>query len=170
MTMPVPPPSPASVLIPIDFLRHKAPQLARDVAMQLAPGEYLAEQWGLTRQQWDVLRNSQTFIDMVRRATEELASSDGLAEKIRRKAALAVDNGLVDVVGIMTDPKASPNIRMTAFSELKELAGLTKNATQAGSAGVSGPIIQINFGEGKDGKTITVGEVDTPAVTQEGSK
>ena len=133
--------------------------LARDVAMQLGTGEDLATHWGLGPHQWAALSVMPVFIDMVRKATEELASSDGLAEKIRRKAAVAVESGLVDVVGIMVNPQASPSLRLEAFSELKELAGLTKNATQQGAAGVSGPIIQINFGEAVPTKTITVGSV-----------
>jgi|JFJP01.1.fsa_nt_gi hypothetical protein len=146
--------------IPVDFLRHKAPILARDLAMQLGSGEDLAAHWGLTSAQWSALTSMPVFTDMVRRATEELASPDGLAEKIRRKAALAVDSGIVDVVGIMVNPQASASLRLEAFSELKELAGLTKNATQAGAAGVSGPIIQINFGDNTPTKSITVGTTD----------
>jgi len=170
MTVPLPPPPPTAIAKPktvadvgisVEFLRHKAPHLARDLAMQLAPEDHLAAQWGLEKHQWDVLKTSPHFTALVRRATEELASPDGLAEKIRRKAALAIEDGLVDVVGIMTSQAISPSVRMQAFGELKELAGLTKNATAQGAAGVSGPIIQINFGGGDTGKTITVGTVDT---------
>lgn len=134
--------------------------LARDVAMQLGTGEDLAKHWGLTANQWSALTTMPVFTEMVRRATEELASTDGLAEKIRRKAAMAVENGLVDVVSIMVNPQASASLRLEAFSELKELAGLTKNATQQGAAGVSGPIIQINFGNNAPTKTITIGAAE----------
>lgn len=143
--------------ISVDFLRHKAPLLARDLAMQLGSGEELAKHWGLTPAEYATLTQMPAFTEMVRRATEELASPDGLAEKIRRKAAMAVENGLVDVVGIMVNPQASASLRLEAFSELKELAGLTKNATQQGAAGVSGPIIQINFNEKGPTKTINIG-------------
>ncbi|MGL6291089.1 MAG: hypothetical protein ACRC2H_10410 [Silanimonas sp.] len=156
MSLPLPPPP---AIIPVDFLRHKAPLLARDLAMQLGTGEALAAQWGLTPSQWDELREHPAFIDMVRAAAEELASPDGLAEKIRRKAALAVESGLVDVVGIMVNASASAGLRLQAFSELKELAGLTKGATPQGAAGVSGPIIQINFGDGTPTRAITVAPV-----------
>ena len=98
--------------------------------MQLGTGEDLAKHWGLTPAQWGAMSVMPVFTEMVRRATEELASTDGLAEKIRRKAAMAVENGLVDVVAIMVNPQASAATRLEAFSELKELAGLTKNATQ----------------------------------------
>lgn len=133
--------------------------LARDLAMQLGTGEDLAKHWGLTPAEYATLVQMPVFTEMVRRATEELASPDGLAEKIRRKAAMAVESGMVDVVSIMVNPQASASLRLEAFSELKELAGLTKNATQQGAAGVSGPIIQINFGDHAPTKSITVGPV-----------
>jgi hypothetical protein len=122
-------------------------------------GEDLAKHWGLTPAEYAALTQMPAFTEMVRRATEELASPDGLAEKIRRKAALAVESGMVDVVSIMVNPQASASLRLNAFAELKELAGLTKNATQQGAAGVSGPIIQINFGDHAPTKSITVGNV-----------
>lgn len=131
--------------------------------MQLGTGESLAKHWGLTPNEWVALQNMPVFVDMVRRATEETASPDGLIEKIRRKAALAVDSGVVDVVSIMVSNTTSASLRLQAFGELRELAGLTKNAVAPNAGVPAGPIIQINFADASSTKTITVG-ADVPQV------
>lgn len=166
--LPPPPPvlqkTPADVGITVEFLRNKAPFLARDLAMQLAPGDHLAQSYGLTPAQWNVLSTAPMFLDLIQKAHEDLSGPEGVAEKVRRKAALIIENvGLMDMATIMADPKATASNRIDAFSQIVTLAGLNKNATSVGQAGVGGPLIQINVSNDGKNQTITVGE-DKPAL------
>lgn len=151
-------PLPTAVGVSVDFLRNKAPFLARDFAMQLAPGPKLAESWGLTLPQWEALSQSAVFLDMVRTANEELASPDGLVEKIRRKAAMAVETvGVLTAAEILTSPNSPPGVKLNALSELKDMAGLSKQATNAGLVGATGALIQINVSRDGKNDAITIG-------------
>lgn len=156
-------PLPTAVGVSVEFLRNKAPFLARDYAMQLAPGPQLAESWGLTPAQWDALVQSPVFLDMVRQANEELATPDGLAEKIRRKAGMVVEQvGVLAAARILTSSTSAPGVVLNALSELKELAGLSKQATNAGLGATSGPLIQINVNREGKNESMTVGVIDIP--------
>lgn len=162
MNLPLPA-SPTDVGISVDFLRQRAPFLARDLAMQLAPGEDLAAAYGLTAPQWAVLATSSVFLDLVSKSREELAGPEGVAEKIRRKAAVIVDTcGLIDMAAIMSDPKAAYGTRIDAFSQIASLAGLNKNTSQTGLAGVTGALIQINVNTDGQSKTVNIGEIAPP--------
>lgn len=151
MTLPVPQ-TPASVGIDVKFLQRQAPELARDIVMRLDGARALAHHYGLSDAQWDVLRQWPAFVELIQRATEELTGPLGEVERARRKARLAVaEFGITDMATLMGDPKVSPQHRVAAFSELKEIAGLSgkTNAAGAVAAGMGGPLIQINFPDGR---------------------
>lgn len=156
-------PLPTSAGVSVDFLRNKAPFLARDFAMQLAPGLDLAKNYGLTEFEWQLFSQSPQFLELVRVANEELATPEGLIEKIRRKAAVVVERmGILAAAEILNNPNSTAATRLSALSELKDMAGLTKQATQAGMGGVAGPIIQINVSREGKNDAITIGSVEIP--------
>ena len=155
MTVPLVP-TPLSVGITAEFMRRQAPELARDIVCQLDGAANLASSYGLAPEQWAVLRTWPAFKEMVRTAQEELGGPSGAAERARRKAALAVDAfGITDMATIMGNPKAADKDRIAAFKELREVGAIDgKNALAAAQAGLAGPLVVINLG---DGKQLSVG-------------
>lgn len=141
--------SPGAANIAPDFMRRRAPELARDIVCQLDTPENLARHYGLTDTQWIVLKNWPSFIQLMRETTEELAGSAGTPERARRKAALAISEvGVHDMAVIMGDSKSSPRDRIAAFDQLKDIAGLGAKqvAASIASTGASvfgGALIQI---------------------------
>ena len=152
----------------MDFMRRKAPELARDIVCQLDRASNLALNYGLTETQWEVLKAWPAFRQMVQEANEELGGSAGTAERARRKAALAVaEVGVTDMATIMGDPKANHRDRISAFSELKDIACLGAKqqlaaAASGGGGGVAwgGPLVQIVM---PGGQQLNIGEAAVEA-------
>lgn len=158
--------TPATVGISPDWMRRRAPELARDLVCKLDSPSALATAYGLDSTQWAMLKDWPAFRQMVREANEELGGSAGTAERARRKAALVIaEVGVVDMATIMGDPKASPRDRIAAFDQMKDVAMLGSKVQAAAAAGAvpigyGGPLIQIIA---PNGATLNIGEAE-PAV------
>lgn len=154
--------TPASVGITLEFMRRRAPELARDIVCQLDAASKVALTYGLTETQWEVLKVWPAFRQMVQEANEELGGSAGTTERARRKAALAISEvGVQDMAALMGDPKVPARDRINAFSELKDIACMgTKQQVAAAAAGgavvgFGGPLIQIVM---PNGASLAIGE------------
>lgn len=173
--VPLPPPlqavnTPLSAGISHDFLRRNAAELAKDIVLRIDGARNLAVlQYGLTDAQWQVLKAWPGFIEMVRAASEELAGPVGVAERARRQARLAIaEFGITDMATIMGDPNIGAQHRVKAFDSLAEIGGISgKAAVAQQAAGFGGPLIQINF---PDGRSMSVGIAEQPAIEGEVSK
>lgn len=170
--------TPTSVGISMEFMRRKAPELARDIVCQLDSAVNLAKSYGINDAQWMVLRSWPAFRQMVQEANEELGGSAGTPERARRRAALAIaEVGVQDMATIMGDPKANHRDRISAFSELKDIAVLGSKqqiaaaATGGGPVGYGGPLIQIVM---PNGAQLNVGEApkdtERPAIEGEATR
>jgi hypothetical protein len=80
--------------VSLDFFRGKAAELARDIVMQIDGARALAHAYGLSDDQWDALRNSPAFKQLVLDTQVSLQGADGTMERIRRKAGLALEHAL----------------------------------------------------------------------------
>lgn len=152
--------TPSDVGIDPAFLRRRAPELARDIVCGLDAASKLAATYGLTPEQWAVLKTWPAFRQMVAEANEELSGSAGTLERARRKAALAIaEVGVHDMAVIMGDAKVSARDRINAFAELREIAGIGGKPNPAtgtmGGMGGYGPLIQIVM---PNGTQLSVGE------------
>lgn len=154
--------TPTDVGISLDFMRRKAPELARDIVCKLDHASNLAGSYGITDQQWMVLKTWPAFRLMVQEANEELGGSAGTPERARRKAALAISEiGVQDLATIAGDPRVTARDRINAISELKDIACLGAKQQIAAAAGgavgssFGGALIQIFL---PNGNQLHVGE------------
>lgn len=117
--------------MPLEFFRGKVHELASDIVMQIDGARALAHAYGLTDEQWDILRNSPAFKAIVAQRQIELQGAEGTMERIRRKAGLALEHAIPEIFGIITDPKGTANARVAAFDSLKDAAGVKQNSSVA---------------------------------------
>lgn len=149
--------SPLSAGVTMEFLRRKAPELAKDIVAQIDGARSLATtHYGLSDEQWEALRNSRHFQDLVRQAHEELAGPLGLNERIRRMARYGLaEQGMADLFGMIGDPKHGMMHRVRGLELAAEIAGVNAKSMGSGSAAVShGPLVHIQFSGGRE---VTVG-------------
>lgn len=143
--------APSAVGLTPDFMRRRAPELARDIVCQLDNASNLAKTYGLSDTQWLVLKVWPAFVQLVKDANEELGGSAGTTERARRKAALTIaETGVLDMALIIGDPKASNRDKIAAFDQLKDIAVMGAKqqiaaaaAVGGGAVGFGGPLVQI---------------------------
>ncbi len=159
--------APSSVGITADWMRRRAPELARDIVCQLDTASNLAKAYNLTDIQWLALKVWPAFVQMVKDANEELGGSAGVTERARRKAALAVaEVGVQDMATLMGDPKVNPRDRIAAFDQLKDIAVMGSKQQIAAAAAVGGGGAAAGFGGAliqiimPGGAQLNVGEVE----------
>ena len=160
MSAQITPTSPLVAGLPADWLIRKGPELARRIVAKIAGARELALDYGLTEAQWDAVKASPYFRRLVADAQEESMSAAGIADRLRLKAMLILDQGgLLDMAGLLADAKVSPNVRANVFGELAAVAGLNKGKDSGGGGASqvgSGPLVviqmanqQINVGAGE---------------------
>lgn len=149
--------TPLSAGVTMEFLRRQAPELAKDIVAQIAGAKELAtKHYALSEAQWDVLRVSPHFQQLVQRAMEELAGPLGMSEKIRRMARYGLAEGaMLDLFGIIANEKHGAQHRIKGIELAAEIAGVNAKTMGTGGAVVShGPLVQIQFSGGRE---VTVG-------------
>lgn len=150
--------SPLSAGLTREFMTQRAPELARDIAAKLDSASALAKAAGLTDPQWEALKRSNYFRDMVVHAQSELSGSLGVAELIRRQAGMALSQGgILEVASMASNVNVPPAVRLDSYEFLADLAKVSGKTQQGPSGGNGGgPLIQINF-PGRDAPLILDG-------------
>lgn len=166
MDLPVPQ-TPLAAGVDPEFLRRKAPELAKDIVLKIGGARELATQaYNLSDAQWDALRVSPGFLELMRMTAEELSGPVGIAEKARRQARIAVAEYVIaDMAAMSGDPKIGAQHRIKAGEVLIEVAGISgKSAVQQAAAGFGGPLVQIIM---PDGRTLGIGIPNQPVIEGE---
>lgn len=147
MTQLIPPPSPLAAGVAVEWLQRSAPELARDIVMQLDGAAALAKAYGLTPEQWAVVQTTASFKKLVEQAMIEMSGALGTQERIKRKAAMALDQvGILDAASMAGDPKINPAVRLGMLEFLADVAGATgKNQAPGAASGGGGPLIVIHM-------------------------
>lgn len=141
---PAPSPSPMAMGVSARWLQQNLPELARRIVANIDRPVQIAADMGLSDDQWLVLEHSAVYKKAIADATTEANSAAGLADRVRLKALMALDNGgILDMVDIMSNPETAPGVRKGAFDSLADVAGITKHKDQQASQAGTGPLIVI---------------------------
>lgn len=135
--------------------------LAFDVAAGLLPLHEIAHKHGISVQKLTTLCETESFAKQVAQTRAEWASLDNTAERIKHKARLAFEEGLVHLYEMLSDPKANPSARVAAAKELKDVADLGLKQDHGPMAGL--PSISIVIGDHR--MDVTAADTKTPQET-----
>ena len=97
--------------------------LARDIARNLVPWSSVITKHGLSSEEFNTLLDSRVFIDVLNHERAIWESPESTPERIKLKGQHAVEEGMLDMAGLVSDPETNPTIRVKAFAELIRLAG-----------------------------------------------
>lgn len=100
------------------------PNLAMELAAGLRPAAQIAERYGLTPQDLRELLGYPPFRAMVRDARQTWTNDMNAEQRVRAKAALAVEDTIPDLHGIIVDSSVRPRERNDAFAKLARVAQL----------------------------------------------
>lgn len=145
--------TPLSMGISQEFMRKAAPELAKDIVLQIGSARELAVgHYNLTEEQWLVLKGWGPFRALIAQANEELAGQMGMTERIRRQSRYALAmGGIADLAGVSSNAKTAPQHVIRAVEALAEIGGVTgKTMTSTGGVISSGPLVHIQFAGGRE--------------------
>ncbi|MHB0965290.1 MAG: hypothetical protein ACYC36_02440 [Bellilinea sp.] len=123
-----------------------------EIAMRTSGTRSICEAYGITEEEWNLIRHDPTFLSDLQRAVDML-KEEGMSFKL--KARLQSEELLKTSWRMIHHPDTPPNVKADLIKSTARWAGFdTPTAVQQGSGG-SGFSISINFaGDKPDLKTI----------------
>ena len=138
--------SPAALVFPEGFQKaHLASEIASDL-MELPD---ILERHRITQEHLGMLTQQTEFNQMLEEFTRDWKSPMNVKERIRLKAALAIEDGLIDMYQIFRNTDLAPAARLDAYKQLVTLSD-TAPRRENEVGGGSGFSIVINVG--RDGE------------------
>jgi hypothetical protein len=139
--------NPAALEFPEGF--QKA-HLASEIASDLVDLKDILERHQITNAHLQVLTQQTEFNQMLEEFTRDWKHPMNVKERIRLKAALAIEDGLSDMYHIFRNTDLAPAARLDAYKQLVTLSDTAPRREAEGAAG-SGFSIVINVGKTGEG-------------------
>jgi len=148
--------NPAPLKFPEGF--QKA-HLASEIASDLVDLKDILERHQITQAHLGVLTQQTEFNQMLEEFSRDWKHPMNVKERIRLKAALAIEDGMIDMYAIFRNEDLAPAARLDAYKQLVTLSD-TAPRREAEAGGGAGFSIVINVGKN--------GEKDVTPVVIEG--
>lgn len=148
----------ATVQNPLSLGAISLARLARELAQDIFEPDQIRQAHSLTKEQFDKILEDPSFQKMLREMILDWQSASGTAERVKVKAATAVEVALDSFFKDLTDRSIPLNQRTDALKALMKLGELGEKDPITGVPG-SGVSISINLGipgQGQPPKTITL--------------
>jgi len=134
-------------------------RLARDLAQDIYEPDQIRQTYALTQEQFNTILADPNFARMLREMVVDWNSASGTAERVKVKAATAVEAVLDSFIADVVDKSIPLTQRTDALKALMRLGELGEREA-LGSAAAGGSVsISINLGnpgQGQPPKTVTI--------------
>ena len=138
------------VALKLDDLRA---QIAAELAAGLSDAEGVKERYGISDEQWEILRENPAFRGMVAEAIQTWAGDMNAGQRITKKAEILLEDSLPVLDQIAHNNTFAPSVRIEAIKQIESITG-RKNRESAGAGAGSGFVLQINIGQERKGVTL----------------
>lgn len=129
--------------VPLSIHDLKA-TIATDIAAGIATSAEVRAKYGISEQQWELLKSNPLFRSMIGEAVREIQGSLNAKKRTQLKAAIALEDSILSLVRIANDRETPAAARVQAVAELAKIAG---HVTKEGDGKVaSGFSVVINVG------------------------
>lgn len=134
-------------------LKDEFRPLAKDLAKELVPWETTIDKHGLTTEQFSELLDAELFQELLTEERAKWKSPENTAARVMAKSQLNVEDGLLSIASIVSNPKVNPVVRVKAFSEMIKVAGtdnVAASRAQGGTGRADAFSISINLGGNRE--------------------
>ena len=134
-------------------------RLARDLAQDIFEPDQIRQFHNLSQEQFEHILDDPYFQKMLREMILDWQSASGTAERVKVKAATAVEVALDSFFQDITDRAIPLTHRVDALKALMKLGELGEKESAFGGSASSGVSISINLGipgQGQPPKTVTI--------------
>jgi hypothetical protein len=131
-------------------LNDLSAQVAAEIAAELSTPDEIRARYKITDEQWDVMRKSPIFRDMVATAIKEFRGDLNAKKRIQLKAAIAAEDSLPQLYSMVYDKTIPAQSRIDAYKQLADLAevGARSSKGTEGRDPGEGFTLIINFPTG----------------------
>lgn len=144
-------------------LAHLNASICAELAAGLSDVEGVREKYGISEAQWEVLKKSQAFRNMLKEAISTFSGEMNAGRRITVKAEVALEDSIPVLYQIAHNPETNPANRVDAVKMMAQLAGRNqKEAAGSGGGGGFNVTIEINTGESRSAPVTIEGTTSTP--------
>lgn len=133
--------------------------IAAELAAGLSDAAAVRARYGITIEQWDLLKNSPPFRRMLAEAIREFGGDMNAGNRIQKKADIVLEDAIPAYDSMIHDEAVPAQARIDAGKLLAQLAGRTAKQGEGAPAG-GGFTLNINLGGREklviDGKNVPV--------------
>jgi len=134
--------------------------MAAELAAELDTPDSVRKRYGLSKEQWDLLRKNPTFRGMLKDALTTWRGSLAAGARITKKAEIMLEDLLPELYGIIKDGTTPSSERIKGIQTLADLAGRSAKTTAPAGPAQGGFTLNMQFG---GDKTISInGKPDGP--------
>lgn len=135
--------------------------IAAELAAGLSDAAAVRERYGISQAQWDVLKASPVFRNMLAEAVRELRGDLNAGNRIQKKADIVLEDAIPAYDSMIHNKDVPAQARIDAGKLLAQLAGRTAKQGTDGAPAGGGFTLNINLGGGReklviDGKNLPV--------------
>ena len=126
---------------------HLSPTICVELAAGLVKPDDVPKKYKLTPSQWERLKQSKFFIQMLRDAGEKFSGDLGAARRITLKSEMLLEEALPVLDEIIHNEEGSTQSKIDSVKQLAVLAGRTQRVDGTGGVGAGFNVaIHINTG------------------------
>ena len=134
--------------------------IATELAAGLSDAAAVRERYGISTEQWDVLKKSPVFRRMLADAVQKLRGDLNASSRIQIKADIVLEDAIPAYDDMIHSKETPAQAKIDAGKLLAQLAGRTAKAGESGAPAGGGFTLNINLGGQEklviDGKAIAV--------------
>lgn len=144
----------------LDLSALKA-SIAAELAAGLSDATAVRERYGISPEQWQTLKNSPVFRQMLAEAVREFRGDLNAGKRIQKKADIVIEDAIPAYDAMIHNPEIPAAARIDAGKLLAQLAGRNQKPGEGGPA-TGGFTLNINLGNNRsvtiDGKATPVAD------------
>lgn len=134
--------------------------IATELAAGLSDAAAVRERYGISMEQWEVLKKSSVFRRMLAEAVQKLRGDLNAAARIQLKADIVLEDSIPAYDDIIHSKEAPMQARIDAGKLIAQIAGRSGKSGEGGGPAGGGFTLNINLGSNEkvviDGKAIPV--------------
>lgn len=121
-------------------------KLAREIAMDIHPIQTILNQYGISTEQWEILKGNQRFQNLLLSETEAWNGALNTQERVKLKAAAMLEEWLPELNNRLHDADEALPAKIEGGKMLTRIAGIGVGAAEGGGGGERFTVT-INLGE-----------------------
>lgn len=137
--------------------------IAAELAAGLSDAAAVRDRYGISAAQWQTLKNSPVFRQMLADAVQEYRGDLKAGKRIQMKADVVIEDAIPAYDSMIHNPEIPAQARIDAGKLLAQLAGRNQKVSE-GAVGGGGFTLNINLG---NDKSVTIDGTATPAPSAE---